>query len=137
MNFEQEKANPSERPSCYHLAKADLIETEPGGYEIGRDPRDVPRDILAKYYPPLPGGAGNGKVVRAKCMDCCCELASEVRKCTALKCALWPYRMGTNPFTRRSGRGFKKPLVNGGFSAKPGAAATTLPGEETGPVCLS
>jgi hypothetical protein len=37
------------------------------------------------------------KVIRAKCLDCS-YTASEVRRCTAVDCSLWPYRMGTNPF---------------------------------------
>lgn len=43
-------------------------------------------------------------VIRAKCIDCCCGAYSEVANCTSMKCALWPYRMGTNPF--RNGRTF-------------------------------
>ena len=35
--------------------------------------------------------------VRAKCLDCCCNQRSEVLRCTAYGCPLWPFRMGTNP----------------------------------------
>lgn len=35
------------------------------------------------------------KAIRQKCLDCCCWQMSEVRLCTATKCPLWPYRMGT------------------------------------------
>ena len=35
-------------------------------------------------------------VIRDKCLDCS-HTASEVSWCTATSCALWPYRMGTNP----------------------------------------
>jgi hypothetical protein len=98
----------SERPSFYDLAKGDLAEVSPyakdGGELIGRDPREVPKEILAKYFRVEAGGAGNGNVVRAKCLDCCCGQESEVRKCTAFGCSLWPYRMGSNPFTNRKGR---------------------------------
>jgi hypothetical protein len=38
------------------------------------------------------------RVIRAKCLDCSAGMESEVRKCTAIGCALWPYRMATNPF---------------------------------------
>lgn len=34
------------------------------------------------------------KAIRAKCLDCCCGQAVEVRLCTAQKCPLFPYRMG-------------------------------------------
>ncbi len=53
------------------------------------------------------------KVIRAKCLDCSCGQVQEVAKCTAVRCPLWPYRMGKNPFSTRSGRpdAFrKKPL---------------------------
>jgi hypothetical protein len=74
-----------------------------GGELIGRDPREVSKEILAKYFRVEAGGAGNGNV-RAKCLDCCCGQESEVRKCTGFGCSLWPYRMGSNPFTNRRGR---------------------------------
>jgi hypothetical protein len=34
------------------------------------------------------------KAIRAKCLDCCCGQAVEVRRCTIKKCPLFPYRMG-------------------------------------------
>lgn len=95
---------PAKRPSFYDLAKGDLTEPSPyecdGGELIGRDPRTIPVDILARYHQAEPGGAGNGRVVRAKCLHCCCHQESEIRKCTSLACALWPYRMGTSPFRK-------------------------------------
>lgn len=39
------------------------------------------------------------KAIRAKCLDCCCNHPSEVRICTAVKCPLYPYRMGKRPKT--------------------------------------
>jgi len=42
-------------------------------------------------------------VIRAKCLDCCVHQISEVRRCQAFDCDLWPYRMGNNPFTERKG----------------------------------
>ncbi len=41
------------------------------------------------------------KVIRKKCLDCCCGQHSEVRKCPVTDCPLWPYRMAENPFYRR------------------------------------
>jgi hypothetical protein len=38
--------------------------------------------------------------VRAKCIDCCCGSHAEVRRCGMRDCALWPYRMGTDPWAR-------------------------------------
>jgi nitrate reductase alpha subunit len=39
------------------------------------------------------------RAIRAKCLDCCVNQIDEVRKCTAIDCDLWPYRMGKNPFS--------------------------------------
>lgn len=70
------------------------------GEKIGRDPREMTQDELRemghKKMPML-------KAIREKCMDCCVYQQAEVRKCTAFGCSLWPYRMGTNPFTGRTG----------------------------------
>ena len=38
------------------------------------------------------------KAIRAKCLDCCCDNANEVRLCPATTCPLYPFRMGHNPF---------------------------------------
>ena len=35
---------------------------------------------------------------RAKCLDCSCYQASEVRLCAAVKCPLWPFRAGKHPW---------------------------------------
>ena len=37
------------------------------------------------------------KSIRAKCLDCCCDQAQEVRFCPSQTCPLWPFRMGKNP----------------------------------------
>ena len=36
--------------------------------------------------------------IRAKCIDCCGGMLSEVRDCTITSCALWPFRFNHNPF---------------------------------------
>ena len=43
------------------------------------------------------------KAMRAKCLDCCCGIAQEVRLCPITDCSLYPYRMGHNP--NRKGKG--------------------------------
>ena len=35
--------------------------------------------------------------IRAKCIECCCGNAAEVRRCEIADCALHPYRSGHNP----------------------------------------
>jgi hypothetical protein len=80
-------------------ARAILLEISPhqvdAGHKIGRDPRTVSVEDYARA-----GIEGEAilQVIRAKCMDCCVEQADEVRKCTAITCPNWPYRMGSNPF---------------------------------------
>ena len=43
------------------------------------------------------------KAIRAKCLDCCCGQAAEVRLCPISDCSLWRYRDGHNP--ARKGHG--------------------------------
>jgi hypothetical protein len=67
------------------------------GELIGKRPGDVPSDFLSLKFRaqnPL-------RAIREKCLDCCCANAAEVRKCVAVDCALWPFRMGTNPFRKK------------------------------------
>ena len=67
------------------------------GELIGKHPSDVPSNFLSLKFRaqnPL-------KAIREKCLDCCCGNASEVRKCVAVDCALWPFRMGMNPFRKK------------------------------------
>jgi hypothetical protein len=79
-------------------ALRDLLEPSPypvdEGELIGKDPRNIPPGILSVYHTesnPL-------KALRARCLDCCCGNSTEVRKCTAVDCPSWPFRMGVNPF---------------------------------------
>ena len=37
------------------------------------------------------------KAIRMKCLDCSCGQTVEVRKCPAIECPLYPYRMGKRP----------------------------------------
>ena len=39
--------------------------------------------------------------IRAKCLDCCGDQPSEVRLCPIVRCALHPFRMGSNPHRKR------------------------------------
>ena len=41
------------------------------------------------------------KVIREKCVDCCCGSWLEVEKCTAVNCPLHPWRMGKNPYRKK------------------------------------
>ena len=38
------------------------------------------------------------KIIRRKCLDCVCYQPREVELCPTERCALWPYRMGKDPY---------------------------------------
>jgi hypothetical protein len=68
-----------------------------GGGLVGRKPDEITPEALSLNFwakNPL-------RAIRAKCIDCCCGNAAEVRKCVATDCALWPFRLSANPFRKR------------------------------------
>ena len=78
--------------------RARFLERSPyasdAGELVGRLPSSVAlEDLRSLGHPERPT-----KAMRAKCLDCCGGQQSEVRKCTAVTCALWPFRMGRSPF---------------------------------------
>lgn len=78
------------------LDKKRYVEPSPvvGESEIGRDPRRMDTaDLKALGHPTSPM-----KAIRAKCLDCSGGQISEARKCTAISCPLWAFRMSKNPF---------------------------------------
>jgi hypothetical protein len=65
------------------------------------------------------------QAIRHKCLDCSVYQQAEVRGCPVTRCALWPFRFGTDPEPSRT-RGFAKPSVyTGDFSAR-GVAGTPI-----------
>lgn len=44
------------------------------------------------------------KVIRLKCLDCCCGQINEVKLCPAKDCPLYPFRFGKNPYRKKSTR---------------------------------
>ena len=80
-------------------ARSILLEVSPwpidGSELIGRDPRKV---LVEEFTRAGLEGAPLLRVIRAKCLDCCIQQETEVRKCVAVTCPNWPYRMGANPF---------------------------------------
>lgn len=40
--------------------------------------------------------------IRQHCLWCCCESKKEVRQCPAKDCTLYPFRLGRNPFQKRT-----------------------------------
>lgn len=62
---------------------------------VGRDPRKMePDELRALGYVPMTPLAA----LRLRCLDCCGGSPDEVRKCMALTCPAWPFRMGANPW---------------------------------------
>ncbi len=74
---------------------------------IGANPRNVPIDEMLgalrnqgdepriqKYYDRVTSPL---TAIRARCVDCAGGVA-EVRKCPAIECPNWCFRLGTNPF---------------------------------------
>jgi hypothetical protein len=119
----------ADRLSFYELAKHDLVEEDAYGNDAGRDPRNISREVLAAYHAPVPVL----RAIRAKCIDCSGGNDAEARKCTVLRCDLWPFRMGTNPWREKlpPERATKllearKLRASGG---KSGVHATMVPGE--------
>jgi hypothetical protein len=87
-----------EQAEKYYPAKRLLaLEQSPAddGHLNGRDPRRMSiSELTALDHQARPLLA----VIRAKCLDCVGNELGEVRKCTAVDCALWPFRMAHNPF---------------------------------------
>lgn len=44
------------------------------------------------------------KAIRRKCLDCTGGASAEIKDCHITSCALWPYRMGKNPFHTKSNK---------------------------------
>lgn len=83
------------------LDRATYLEPSPyesdGGQPIGKHPKDVSMTDLRAlgHFSPI-------RAIRAKCIDCSGNSIAEARKCTAVLCPLWAFRMGSNVFHSRS-----------------------------------
>jgi hypothetical protein len=75
------------------------IEADYRGDPCGVDPRRIDAATFAEIgHVPM----SLSRVIRAKCLECCCGSVAEVRDCIIQSCPLWPYRMGSNPFRKVS-----------------------------------
>lgn len=81
-----------------HYNASFFLTSGPDGSLVGKDPSTVEKVA----YSALNVTSSLKKAVRAKCMDCCNNVFSEVRNCTAYKCPLWAFRMGKNPLHGRA-----------------------------------
>ena len=78
-----------------HLPEKPGLEPGIDGELIGRDPRKMSNaELTALGHKPCSPLAA----LRARCVDCCADFHSEVRKCVAVDCPAWPFRMGKNPW---------------------------------------
>ena len=76
------------------------------GSTEGRDPRSLTRaELAAAGHTPQP----LLKILRTKCTDCCAGVRTEVAACAAVGCALWPCRLGANPFAKPRGLSYTGP----------------------------
>jgi hypothetical protein len=78
------------------------------------------------------------KAIRAKCLDCAGGSHAEIADCLVKSCALYPFRMGANPWraeaseaqreaARKAAAAHKNRRALQGSGATAGVAATTLP----------
>lgn len=80
------------------IERAALLEMDEGeGQLVGCDPRQIGAEAMkAAGIEPSPLLAA----VRAKCLDCVGDSPAEVRRCVLVSCALWPFRMNSNPWRK-------------------------------------
>ena len=50
------------------------------------------------------------RAVRHTCLDCCCEVAEEVKLCPVETCSLWLYRFGSYPKSHTGTRSVLRPI---------------------------
>jgi hypothetical protein len=109
--------------------KGRLIERRADSGTNGVDPRDLDRALLEQVHPPAP----LLDVIREKCLDCSGCQPSEIDRCTAIACSLWPYRFGTNPFSNRKGNAEALIRARGAKLGKSGFADEDAPGVDHRP----
>jgi hypothetical protein len=74
-----------------------LLVHGPNGRKWGRNPKQLtPEDLEAEGIKPAPQLA----IMRAMCLDC--RDADEVLVCARIRCPLWPYRLGFDPWKKGS-----------------------------------
>ena len=57
----------------------------------------------------MPKSTNPVKVIREKCLDCCCGSMKQVELCPCeSNCPLWPFRFGKNPFRKKPKRTDKR-----------------------------
>ena len=57
-----------------------------------------------KQQASFPKGHSTLDAIRRKCIDCTAGFAPAISGCEMIDCALWPFRMGKNPFHASAGK---------------------------------
>jgi hypothetical protein len=125
-----------------------LLERDEHGKPVGRDPMDVPLDVLKSAgHPsrrtvtlvaawsdrgdePLFAPIKEVRDIRNHCLECSAGVAREVRECRIINCPFWAYRLGRNPHNPRRGTRptfGSKPSVTSEFGAQRESAAVEVP----------
>ncbi len=93
------------RPSAELIAAMHVIDRQPvtpivyrEDDEPGASKVDYPA-VVARYKAKVTNRA---TAIRAMCIECSGGMLSEVRDCQVKKCALYPYRMGTDPNNKKT-----------------------------------
>jgi hypothetical protein len=87
------------------------MDTDPNN--TGSPPTQDPADSNAALHVRRP----ILEVIRDKCIDCSGGSRAEVARCTAVRCALWPYRSGHSPWAKPRGPGKRNPANLAQFRA--------------------
>jgi hypothetical protein len=100
---------------------------------IGRDPRSMSMadlEALGHCKRPLL------QVIRQNCIECSGGSLAETRRCGAVKCPMWPFRMGSNPFAASRSEAQMATAARNAISLKkqPKASARKGFGERPGDV---
>lgn len=80
----------------------EFLEVSPYEADAGEKAGKLPSKLSKAELRELGHPESPIKAIRAKYLDCVGQQPSEVRKCPAVDCPLWPYRMGRNPFHGRA-----------------------------------
>lgn len=79
--------------------------SNPKAYVAPDDDRSGPKvdynAVIKRYADKV---TNRGSAIRAKCVECSGGALSEVRDCPITKCALWPYRMGSDPNNKKTAK---------------------------------
>lgn len=80
------------------MKRALALEQHSDGQMIGRDPRLLQQSELREIgHRPMSAQ----EALRLRCIDCCSGSMDEVRKCVAIACPAWPFRMGKSPWKEK------------------------------------